>query len=140
MDTSLAERVKAVLAPQPDLQAAWLVGSHARGQARPDSDVDVAVLPAPAAAGSGLDDAVRCGRPSDDLAGAPHSPVDVLDVERVAPITFALIMRDAQFLLDRDRARRIDVMARQYAVWQDMQPHYGLQREAVSGYFVRRSR
>ena len=34
----------AYLAAQPDVLAAYLFGSYARGDARPDSDVDLAVL------------------------------------------------------------------------------------------------
>ena len=33
-----------VLNSFPKITSAWLFGSHARGQARPDSDVDIAIL------------------------------------------------------------------------------------------------
>ena len=124
----------------PDVQAGWLVGSQARGQARPDSDVDVAVLLAPMHTDDPLEIILRPERLADDLGGVVHKPVDVLDVERIAPITFAIVMRDAKLLVDRDPTRRAEVLGRQFAMWHDMQPHYDLQREAVREYFSRRGK
>ncbi|MFW5877218.1 MAG: type VII toxin-antitoxin system MntA family adenylyltransferase antitoxin [Myxococcota bacterium] len=40
----LLEAIRRALAAEPSVQAALLFGSHARGAARPDSDIDVAVL------------------------------------------------------------------------------------------------
>lgn len=40
----LIDKLKACLSPQSELLAAWLFGSQAKQTARPDSDVDVAVL------------------------------------------------------------------------------------------------
>lgn len=130
------ERLSALLAAEPDLDAAWLIGSRARGQARPGSDVDVLALFSPPVPAAALAIAARPGRLADELGGALQANVDVVDVERIAPITFAIMMRDARLLLDRDRARRIDVLARQYARWHDMQPHYRLRRDAVRASFA----
>ena len=41
---SLLEELAAWAATRPDVVAVGLVGSHARGTARPDSDVDVVIL------------------------------------------------------------------------------------------------
>lgn len=38
------ETIKRVLESSPKISSAWLFGSQARGAARPDSDVDIAVL------------------------------------------------------------------------------------------------
>ncbi len=48
----LVERLQAVLRQGPPVRLAVLFGSTVRGGTRPDSDVDVAILPA----GAGLDD------------------------------------------------------------------------------------
>ena len=121
------------LSARSDLDAAWLFGSRSTGRARPDSDVDVAVLFAPGL--SAFEAALRRGRIADDLQGVLHLPVDVVDIERIAPITFAIMYRDARLLLDRDPGRRLEVLCRQLAMWHDMQPHYAMQREALKAFF-----
>jgi predicted nucleotidyltransferase len=45
-DAGLLERLRQALHDGPKLRLALLFGSHARNQARADSDVDVAILPA----------------------------------------------------------------------------------------------
>lgn len=42
--SAAAERIRAVLEPLQWVNSAWLYGSRAKGQARPDSDWDIAVL------------------------------------------------------------------------------------------------
>lgn len=116
-----------------DLEAAWLFGSRATGRARPESDVDVAVL-FPRAL-SAFDAALRRGIVADELRGLLGLPVDVVDIERVAPVTFALMYPDARLLLDRNPERRLRVLCRQLAMWQDMQPHYAMQRDALRAFF-----
>jgi len=44
MSPETFERLASALAQVPGLLCAWLFGSSARGQASPDSDVDVAIL------------------------------------------------------------------------------------------------
>jgi len=128
----------ALLQAEPDVEAAWLVGSQARGEARPDSDVDVAVLFAEEPAGADpLDIAIRRGRLMDDLAAALKVHVDVLDVERISPVAFGIAMKCRVPLLDRNHARMVEVLSDQYARWHDMQPHYELQRQAVRDSFAR---
>ena len=48
----LVERLQTALRKGPPVRVAVLFGSTVRGQIRPDSDVDIAILPA----GAGLDD------------------------------------------------------------------------------------
>jgi predicted nucleotidyltransferase len=134
MNATLRGRLAELLSAEPDIEAAWLVGSHARGQARPDSDVDVAVL-FRAGDGDPFAEALRRGALVDSLEGGLHLPVDVLDIEEVSPAVFAVSMRGAVLLLDRNRGRRIDVASRRYAEWHDMQPHYEMQRQGVRAYF-----
>ncbi len=46
----MVEAIRHALTPLPEVQAAFLFGSHTTGRARADSDIDVAVLIDPAAA------------------------------------------------------------------------------------------
>ncbi len=117
-----------------DLHAAWLFGSRASDRHRSDSDLDLAVL---FSKGLGAFEAsLRRGRLADELEGELHVPVDVVDIERIAPVTFALIFREARLLMDRDPGHRLEACCRQWAMWHDMQPHYALQRDALRAFFA----
>ena len=127
------ELVTAFLGEQPDVDAGWLFGSEAQGAARPDSDVDVALLFAGDV--SNAQAVFRRGIMMDDLRARLGRRVDVLDVARVSPRVFASVMRHARLLFERNPAHRVEALARQYAFWQDMQEHYRLQRESLKAFF-----
>lgn len=119
---------------EPDVDAVRMFGSRSTGGQRPGSDLDLAVLfpkhrPA-------FEAALHRGRLADELRDTLRLAVDVLDIERVSPVTFALIFRDAPLLLDRDPGRRLEACCRQLAIWHDMQPHYALQRDALRAFFA----
>ena len=78
-----------------------------------------------------MDAALRHGGLMDDLAAALKVHVDVLDVERISPIAFGMVIKSRVLLVDRNPGRMVDVLANQYARWHDMQPHDELQRRAV---------
>jgi predicted nucleotidyltransferase len=88
----------------PEIAAAYLFGSTARRTAGPDSDVDVAVLPAHPTTGTlesihlDVEDAIErlLGRPVQVVA-LHLAPVDL--VHRV--------LRDGVLVCDRDRSKRI---------------------------------
>lgn len=98
------EHLRVALEGEPRVLVAYLFGSHARGTAREDSDLDVAVLfdgEVDARLGGPLDslrDAIEraCGRRC-DLIDARTAPADL--VHR--------ILRDGVLLLERDRSVRI---------------------------------
>ncbi len=85
--------------------AAWLYGSVARGTARPDSDVDVAVLRSRSDAPRTLADLPL------DLEEALRRrvgrDVQVVDVASAPADLVHRVLRDGILLVDRDRARRI---------------------------------
>lgn len=91
------------LAAAPDVVAAWLFGSVARGEATGSSDVDVAVLGTPAP--TGLADSVFAI--AADLASALGREVDVVRLETASPDLAMRVLRDGVLLVDRDPAARI---------------------------------
>jgi uncharacterized protein YutE (UPF0331/DUF86 family)/predicted nucleotidyltransferase len=81
---TLVAKLREVLRDRQDVHLALLFGSQARGKARPDSDVDVAVL------GEDLNvfDLYR------DLSLAVHKEVDVVDLSRAGFALLNAIARD----------------------------------------------
>ena len=92
--------VVALLEGRFPLSALWLFGSQARGEARGDSDVDLAALfsrPVPS-------EAVLAARL--DLFSLLGREVDLVDLRRASPILGRQILRDGRLLLDRDPVDR----------------------------------
>lgn len=97
--------MKAQLERDPSVKAAWVFGSFARGEQRPDSDVDVAVL---------LDQKDR-PRTFDDLplalqaelASAIGREVEVVVMDWAPVDLVHRVMREGVLILDRDRSARI---------------------------------
>jgi predicted nucleotidyltransferase len=93
-------RTTALLEGRFPLSALWLFGSEARGHARRDSDVDLAVLfPRPILADQLL--AARL-----DLEALLGRSVDLVDLRRASPILGRQVVRDGRLLLDRDPVDR----------------------------------
>jgi len=93
-------RATALLEGRFPLSALWLFGSEARGQARRDSDVDLAILfPRPI-----LADQLLVARL--DLEALLGRSVDLIDLRRASPILGRQVLRDGRLLLDRDPADR----------------------------------
>lgn len=125
--------VRSCLEGVPDLVAAWLFGSAARGTATPRSDVDVGILlrrsPPRTLEGCFFDVAFaieeRLGRPA-DVVVLNDAPVDL--VHRV--------LRDGRLVFERDRAARIRFEARARLEYLDLRPvllHYRRMSARPSG-------
>jgi predicted nucleotidyltransferase len=120
VDEELAQKVAlAVANVRPDVVAAYLFGSHARGTARDDSDVDVAVLvrgePASTLEGLGMD----------LLAQLEHDlgrPVDLVVLNRAPADLSHRVLRDGRLVLERDRSARIAFEVKARNEYFDMQP------------------
>ncbi|MCP1673996.1 putative nucleotidyltransferase [Natronocella acetinitrilica] len=90
---------------QPSVLAAYLYGSHARGEARPGSDVDVALLLKPEHAAATLVGPIR--RIQGELERRLRCEVDVLDL-RSAPVDLVhRVLRDGVLLVENDANARI---------------------------------
>ena len=80
----------------PDLLAVYLFGSHAQGDAGPDSDVDLAVLL------SGEIDPVSLWQLSGDLAEIAGSPMDLIDLRAATTVMQYQIVTLGQRLWAKD--------------------------------------
>ena len=97
----LIQRLAALLDPREEILEAYLFGSHARGQAQPHSDVDVAVYVDIARAddtGYGY----RANLTTDLMAGLGSNDVDVVVLNRAPPLLYHRVLRDGVRLLARD--------------------------------------
>lgn len=95
------------LSAQPDIIAAYLFGSRARGEARAGSDTDVAVI-----FRAGMDPVDRFERRLElaaSLRAVTGGPVDVVDVEAAGAVLVHQVLKYGRLLLDRDPARRVRV-------------------------------
>jgi predicted nucleotidyltransferase len=123
----LAQRVREAVA---DLPVAVLVifGSRARGRARPDSDLDVAVLP------EALDDLDR-RRLQVALISAlgdlvPGERVDVVFLDEAPELLRQRVMEHGQVVVCRDPARWRELRVRTMREHADREPIRRLLREA----------
>jgi uncharacterized protein len=90
----IVDIARRVLAAGPPLRLAVLFGSHATGRARPDSDVDIAILP--------IDpdlDFHQENRLATELAWALGREVDLVRADRVPTYLKWHIARDGKLLL-----------------------------------------
>ena len=111
---SLQSDLNACLETVPDITFAYLFGSRARGDARPDSDVDVAVH----------------GRPSGwplfrDTSGAlgerfATGRIHLTLLADAPPGLVYRVLGDGILLLDRDPVSRVRFATRNLSMYQDM--------------------
>jgi len=104
-----------------DVVTAYLFGSHARGQAGPLSDVDVAVLLA------GAPDDARCFDRRLEIIGGLMDILHVndVDVAILNQVPLALryrVLRDGVLLYCRDQQVRIEFTARTVSEYLDFKP------------------
>lgn len=95
----LIDRVQSVLAPRPEVLEAYLFGSHARGEAQPHSDIDVAVY------ASAIPEAPFGyeAELSTELSRALATDrVDVVVLNRAGPLLYHRVLRDGVRVLARD--------------------------------------
>lgn len=131
MDRATIERtIEKHLRDREEVVAAWLFGSQARGTARADSDVDVAVLLRDGAPRS-LADLQALDAIGAELETALQCEVDVIACNGAAPDLMHRVLRDGVLVHERDHERRIrfEVAARN-EYW-DLLPILDLYRKTV---------
>jgi predicted nucleotidyltransferase len=104
MTCDVRQKLGAALADRPEVAAAYLFGSAARGDASGLSDTDVGVLLA-----DGPGNLLRYrARLIEDLSRALEGgPVDVVLLDEVPPAVAARAVREGQLVLCRDDVRRV---------------------------------
>jgi hypothetical protein len=106
------------LAAEPGVIVGYLFGSVARGDARRDSDVDVAVLyPAAPRRYEELPLTLEA-----DLSQALGRRVDIVVLNHASADLVHRVLRDGKLLLERDRSARIAFEVRARNEYFDMQP------------------
>lgn len=83
------------------LDSLWLFGSCARGDERPDSDVDLAALFARRLSAGEMADLIG------DLATLLRRPVDLVDLERAPPLLAYEVLREGRLLYDERPEHRV---------------------------------
>lgn len=102
------------------LVCAYLFGSQARGEATPDSDVDVAVLfhtePPATLDGLGLTLAAN-------IEAATGRRADVVVLNRASPALIHRVLRDGILVLETDRSARVRFEVKARADYFDVLPY-----------------
>ena len=128
----LVARVSDALAGIRSVRVAYLFGSRARGTARPDSDLDIAVLYDPLLDANGRETVRRdvIDRLADSI-GALGERADVVDLNRAGSAVGFRVIRDGRRLLERDRAERVRLEARIARAYDDERPRRELLRRGA---------
>lgn len=115
----------------PQIAAAYLFGSAARGELRADSDLDVGLVLRDRRA-----TAADCHRMLMDLAGRLEAvsegrPVDLVVLDAQGPILRHEVLVDGRCVYEADRERRIDFESETHSLYIDFRPTYDI---AAAGY------
>ena len=117
-------------ADEPGLIAAWLFGSRARGDARVDSDADIALLYStpPSAGLSGLPERV-----AEAVERVLRADADIVVLNGASPDLIHRVLRDGRLLLDRAPSVRIRFEVRARNEYFDLLPTLRRYRGGTSG-------
>lgn len=113
------EALQAILRRGPPLRLAVLFGSGARGELRPDSDLDIGIVPEdpdlPLAAELDL---------QLELGAAAGRPIDVVRLDRASTLLRGQVARDARLLLEGQPGAFLAFRVRATVEYLDFLPLY----------------
>lgn len=126
----IAPVLRDYFAGQPDVLAAYVFGSVAAGHARPESDVDIAVL-----LRSDLDQEARFYRRlslSAEVESLLHRSTDLVVLNDAPPILQHQVLTGGRLIFERDRAARVEFEVRAGKIYADLKPMYDFFTEALA--------
>ncbi len=125
--------IATVLGKFPEVSAAWLFGSEARGEARPGSDVDIALLFNKRGI-TALDVYELLGRIAAHLESvAPGRRIDLVLIEPQGPVLQHRVLSEGRLVHDADTKRRVDFESDAMVRYFDFAPLYErVRRQAAS--------
>jgi predicted nucleotidyltransferase len=131
-DMNRLDGIRELLAEHQDVQLGYVFGSVANGNERESSDIDLAVLLAPAAEPATFE------RLAADLETLSGRPVDLVDLGGAPPILAREIVFNGQLLFCRDEEQRIFFESRTIARYLDTahlrRVQYGYLKERAEAY------
>lgn len=107
----LARGMQPILAEHPEVAAAWVFGSAARGELRFDSDVDVGILLRERGATVHAHDRLLAALAARFEALTSPYPVDVVLLEPQGPIFCHQVLLEGRLIYDADPERRVDFVS-----------------------------
>ncbi|HLQ38056.1 MAG TPA: nucleotidyltransferase domain-containing protein [Planctomycetota bacterium] len=129
----MIDRLRPILARQPRIAVAWLFGSAARNEMRPDSDVDVAVVFARGTQRRERDQVLADLATRLEAATVPH-PLDVVALEDQGHVFVHRAPKDGKRIVVNDEERRVDFESDALVWYLDFKPTWDLAaNEQVAG-------
>ena len=100
--TDLADKITPLAEQLPNLQMLILFGSRARGEHRPDSDWDFAVLYGERSDRKDISSLLKIYTLLEQAFEIPDDKIDVVDLKECSPILAHYVARDGQLLYERE--------------------------------------
>ncbi len=123
-----SELLDQYFAQQPDVLVVYLFGSQATGRARPDSDIDLAVLLTEADSYTHLERRLYLGNQLEQIL---QQHVDVIVLNRAPPLLVYEVLKNRTVLFERDEQIRIEFEVRQGKIYADLKPTYDFFTEVL---------
>ena len=127
-DGLICSRLNEYFTQRPDVVAAILFGSVARGDTRPDSDIDVGVLLTREAAKKGIN---RSRLISEIIGVLGRNDVDVVILNTAPPLLLHRVVRDGHVVYAADNGALAEFTIKAIQQYEDTKPLRELQRQRL---------